>query len=74
MILDWLAAFCAVEVIPRKPQPPPPDVDEPVIPPPSIPRILTAAGLAQGKRPFTGSRQPIVNKLYKHTPRRRRRY
>ena len=74
MILDWLAAFAAIEVIPRKPAPDPEDTDDPVAPPEPIPRILTAAGLDQGKRPFTGSRQPIVTKLSKHTPRRRRRY
>ena len=73
MILDWLAAFCAIEVIPAK-RPEPEDTDEPVPPPVPIRRILTAAGLAQGRRPFTGSRRPIVTKLYKHSPRRRRRY
>lgn len=67
LIVDFLT-------IPLTDPKPPEDADDPVIQPQPIPRRLTPAGLAQGQRPFTGSRNPIVNKLYKHSPRRRRRY
>jgi len=71
MIGEWIAAFCAVEVIPRQPEP---DQEEPIIPAKPVFRPISREGVERGQRPFTGSSSPVVTKLYKHSPRRRRRY